>query len=575
MTTTTSATSSTAGTTATTAPTTTSTSSLGQSILTSLNAGSGINTDSLITGLSAAQKSSLEDPITAKQAANTAQISSLASIAGDMSTFSTSLNTLIAGGSLFTQPTSSDSSVLTVSPVAGGSISGLSSQIEVTQLAQTQTIESSSFDPAIAFATGTLTLTTQSQPGGMAVTIDSNNNTMAGIAAAINAANAGVTATVLNDSDGTARLVVKGGATGSVQAFSLSGGTGTLAAFSYTAPASTDTSTSTASASGMGRDQAAQDAVIKLDGVIVKRSTNVFSDVIKGVKINLLAAKPGTIVSIGATQPTDAITQAVNDFVSAYNGLRAELATATAASTSSSAAGPLRGNATIRDMQRRLASISTTPLIASGSITTLAQLGVKTGQDGTLSVDGTMLATALANSPDDVERMFNPIQSSSAAGVSIASKIGAVATGTYSLTNLVPASGTASASGTIDGTAAVGSGPILTAATGSPADGLMFSLTSAAPGSATLTIDQGLGGVLQAITDAMTSSSGAITALQATLKTQASKLADALTAADAKVTVYHDRLVSQFATMNTRVSAIKATQSYLTQQTDLWTKSTS
>jgi len=89
-----------------------------------------------------------------------------------------------------------------------------------------------------------------------------------------------------------------------------------------------------------------------------------------------------------------------------------------------------------------------------------------------------------------------------------------------------------------------------------------------------LTIDQGLGGVLQAITDALTSKTGSITVLQATLKTQSSTLADQMTAADAKLTVYHDRLVSQFATMNTRVSAIKATQSYLTQQVDLWTKPT-
>ena len=38
--------------------------------------------------------------------------------------------------------------------------------------------------------------------------------------------------------------------------------------------------------------------------------------------------------------------------------------------------------------------------------------------------------------------------------------------------------------------------------------------------------------------------------------------------------VYHDRLVTQFSTMNTLVSGYKATQSYLTQQVDLWTKST-
>src|ERR1700748_2654165 len=100
MTTTSSATSTPSTTTAasSTPTTTTSSASIGQSILSSLNAnGAGIDTDTLITNLTAAQKSSVETPITTKQAANTAQISSAGSIASDLSTFSTPLNTLISG----------------------------------------------------------------------------------------------------------------------------------------------------------------------------------------------------------------------------------------------------------------------------------------------------------------------------------------------------------------------------------------------------------------------------------------------------------------------------------------------
>jgi flagellar hook-associated protein 2 len=150
--------------------------------------------------------------------------------------------------------------------------------------------------------------------------------------------------------------------------------------------------------------------------------------------------------------------------------------------------------------------------------------------------------------PDDVEAMFNPTQTSSSSAVTIRSKIGVVAAATYTLTDL-------------------------TAATGNGVDGLMFSVTRGAPATATLSIDLGLGGALALIKTALAGTDGTLTSLQSTLKTQASTLADQITAAEAKLTVYHDRLVSQFSTMNTRVSGYKATQSYLTQQIDLWTKS--
>ncbi|MFX5999280.1 flagellar filament capping protein FliD, partial [Acinetobacter baumannii] len=67
---------------------------------------------------------------------------------------------------------------------------------------------------------------------------------------------------------------------------------------------------------------AAQDAVVAVDGVPLKRSTNSISDLVPGVKLDLVSAKPGTIVSLGASTPTDALSQAINNFVSAYNSLQ-------------------------------------------------------------------------------------------------------------------------------------------------------------------------------------------------------------------------------------------------------------
>lgn len=577
MTTTSSTTSSTStAATTTTSSTTSSNASIGQSILSSLNAnGADIDTDTLVTNLTAAQKSALETPITTKQATNTTQISTAASIASDLTTFSQSLNTLISGGTLQTQPVSSDSTTVSVSAISGTLIGSLSGTVNVTQLAQAQTIESQPVDTTTGFSSGSITITTT---GGATATLTAGTDftDMSSLVTAINSktSTTGVTASIVTDSNGS-HLVMKG-ATGAQQGFSVSGSED-LSAFSYT-PTDGDISTANvATGSGMQRLQAAQDLNFTIDGVAYTRASNSVSDAVPGVQMNFI--KTGS-VSLSSSRPTSAITEAVNDFVSAYNELLSEINDATAASgsslassSSSSTAGPLQGNSALRSLKQQLSQLTTTPLNASGTIRTLAQLGVSTAQDGTLSVNATTLSNMLTNYPDDVEAMFVTSQSSSASGVIVTSTAGATASGVYTVGGITPATNGGNATGSINGVAMTASSWNLTAASGSGADGLKLQILSSAPTTATITINQGLGGALQLIHDTMLGTTGALTTLQSSLQTQKTSLSDALTKADAQVTVYHDRLVTQFTQMNTLVSGYKATQSYLTQQVDLWTKS--
>lgn len=580
MTTTSSTTSSTststAATTTSTSSTSTSNASIGASILSAVNAnGASIDTGALVTSLTAAQKSALETPITTKQTANTAQISSAASIASDLSTFSTSLNTLVSGGTLQTQPVSSDTSVMSVATIAGVPVGALNQSVTVNAIAQAQSVKSASYSSTQAFDTGTLSLTVGSGTP-VSITVDSTNNTLSGIAQSINSAAAGVTASVITGSDGTATLVMKG-TTGAAQSFTLASAdsTDTQAdgALSLSNLAYGGTATG-----GLTQTQAAQDASITVDGVTVTRSSNTVTDVVPGVSMTLV--KTGT-VTLSSTRPNDAITEAVNDFVSAYNELLTEINTATAAASSTADAGPLRGNAAMRTLKAQLSQLTTTALNSSGSIRTLAELGVKTAQDGTLSVDSTKLNTMLTQYPDDVESMFVTSQSSSSSKVLITSAAGTSASGVFQVSGITSATGGGNAAGSINGMAMTASSWNLTAASGSGADGLQLQILSGTPSSATITINQGLGGALQAVLKSLTATDssgkpvGALATLQSSLATTKTSLADALTKADAQVTVYHDRLVTQFTQMNTLVSGYKATQSYLTQQVDLWTKSSS
>lgn len=526
----------------------------------SLGAGAGIDTKALIEDLAKAQREPKEALILRREEANTARVSALAEASNAIDSFASALSKLIAGGSLFTQPSVSDPTLLGASAIAGADISGLSAQVEVRQLAQAQSLVSANLaSPLTAVGQGTLTLTTAT--GSHAITIDATNDSLDGLARAINSKNAGVTATVVTDTNGS-RLMLKG-ATGAANAFTLStSDTSGLERFAYDPNV----------AGGMTEAQAAQNAIVRLDGVEVQRSSNSFSDLISGVQIDLKKAAPGTIVSLGTTRPTESIKQAVSDFVDAYNELHQLLAEATAAPTDGSAAGPLRGDAGIRQMQRELAKLTTSELTSSGAYKTLAEIGVATNRDGSLRVNTQKLDEALDADPAAVEALFNPRQYSSNPAIVIASKIGAVKPGTYTLTNLLAPVGAGDASGMIGGIAMVGTGAALRAPITSPAKGLVIRVDADVT-SATITIEAGLGGALQAIRDTLRASNGPLAATQERLTKEAKSIAQDRETLERRSEAYYNRLVTSFSAMDRQVNAFKATQSYLEQQMKIWSNS--
>lgn len=536
------------------------------SISYALGIGSGLDIKSMVTDLAAAAKGPKEALLAKREEANAAKVSTLASISNAIDSFAVALSGLISGGSLFSQPTLSDSGIFTATATPGARLGELSASIEVVQLAQAQTVSSVSFaNRADSVGHGELTITTAN--GNFVVTIDESNDSLDGLARAISASGAGVTANVVTGVDG-ARLVVKG-ATGEANAFTLSvpGGTSSgLERFAF-GPSVTG---------GMTQAQTAQDAIVVVDGVQVRRATNSFNDLIDGVQIDLTRAAPGQTVAMGVSRPTAAIGQAVQDFVAAYNELMTMIAEATKASTFTkgvvdSAGGALRGDIGLREMQRQLSQLSSMALVSQGSgPKTLAEIGVRTNRDGTLGVNMAQLQQALANDPDGVEALFNPGQHSSSAFVTIKSAIGSVKPGVYTITDVVPASGGTAAAGILNGVAMTGIGGNLVARSGSPAQGLILGVTGAV-GSVTISIDPGLGGALQGIRDALRARGGPFEGSNDRLSAEARKIAEDRELLEARSEKYYNQLLSTFTAMERRVSASKATQSYLDQQIKMWT----
>jgi flagellar hook-associated protein 2 len=362
-----------------------------------LGIGSGINTTQLVSDLVNASFQPKENAVNTRVTTNNARISALASAKSALATFSTALTELLKLSDYNGQPVSNDPSIVSVSAIAGGVPKGLPAQIEVSQLAKGQVLQSAALTAATDVAgTGSLTLTVGTTT--RTITLASPTNTLGDLATAINASNAGVTASVVTDQAG-ARLVLKG-ATGLDKAFTL------------TADASADADlqrfTWDGTTGSLTQSQTAQNAKILIDNVAMEFDSNEVTTAIPFLRIDLNKAQPGTTVTVATDQPTSSMSDLVGEFVSAYNNLKKALNSATLSNPDAGTVGLLSSDAGMREMSRRLSTLVTTPLSSTGAYKTLADLGVKTERDGTLTLDNAKLTAALAKDPEAVTQMLNP-----------------------------------------------------------------------------------------------------------------------------------------------------------------------
>jgi len=360
-----------------------------------LGIGSGINTTQLVADLVNAAYQPKQSVVSERRATNDARISALASAKSALTTFSTALSELLQSSGYSGQPVSNDPSIASVSLLPGGVPRGLPAQIEVLQIARGQVLQSAPLGAATDVAgTGSLTLTVGAT--STAITLTAPQNSLADLAGAINAANSGVTAAIVTDQAG-ARLVLKG-ATGADQAFTLTADAGAdadLQRFSWDG-----------AAGGLTLGQTAQNALIRIDNIDMEFATNEVTTAIPFVRIDLNKAAPGTTVTLATDQPAATMGDLVREFVSAYNDLKKALNGAM--STAGGVSGLLSSDSGMREMARQLSTLVSAPLSASGPYKTLADIGVRTERDGTLSLDSARLDAALAADPEAVTQMLNP-----------------------------------------------------------------------------------------------------------------------------------------------------------------------
>lgn len=392
----------------------------------------------------------LEATVTTSKISAFGQIKSLVS---DLSDAASKLTSVTGWNAVATS--SSDSAF--VSATAVGGTLATSFNVEVQSLAKAQSTASGSVSGAVG--AGKLTIAMGSwgtaTPGadagnefvpkaGKSVEIAvSAGDTVADIASKINGSNAGVTATILTDTNGQ-RLLLRSKETGleagfKVTAQDVASGTGTVAdPYVYADADGDDTGLSRLSSAQITPEatQLAANAKAKINGIAVESGTNTFANTVAGVTFKAEkvteANKP---VTITVTKDNSAIQANVEAFVKAYNGVNSVLNEVTKYDQGAKSAGMFQGDSTVVGLQNSLRA-AMRGVGGSALFQHLSDVGVvqKTSTDpaataalgGELTLDTSKLNKALNENTDEVEKFFRGDDATGAEG--LATKLKALTT---------------------------------------------------------------------------------------------------------------------------------------------------
>ena len=670
-----------------------------QGTLSSSGIGSGLNVNQLVSQLmSVAQApvTQLNTQINGYQS----KISAYGQLSAAIASFQTTLGGL-TDSAQYNSFTATPSNPAVMSATASTSASAGTYTIGVTQLAQAQTLvatvqssETSSIgsgtSTTLSFQFGTVTtsgsttsFTQDSSVSGGSVTITSSNNTLQGIASAINAANVGVNATIVNDG-GTSpwRLALTSAKAGSNSNMKITvSGDATLQSLLAQDPAGTQNMTQT---------QAAQSAALTVNGLSISSSTNTITSAIPGVTLNLASTTTSsttsgsstttnnTPISLVVAQNTTNIASQVQSFVTAYNAMDTTVSQLTAAGSNGVSAGLLAGQFSAQKVQSQMRSMLGGSMVGpDGASISLSDIGITFLKDGTLSLNSTTLNSVIASNPAKVGAVFaqNSAPSDNLVSVvSVGSKSSAgkyavnvsqlatqgvltagtdvtvpytvtsgsndtlsvsvdgvaatvtIPSGTYSTasslasayqsaingsstllaagksvsvaadsdglmsftsssygsSSFVSLGGTASSgvlgtnsvftegtdvAGTINGFTATGKGQNLTATAGSAASGLIVKVQGTTTGSrGTVSISQGFANTLNTLANSFSSSTGLITGATNTLSNDITNDNASISRLNSQLALLQSTYQAQFTALDTIISSLNNTQSYLTQQ---------
>ncbi len=230
---------------------------------------------------------------------------------------------------------------------------------------------------------------TATQPES-SIAISSDASTPAGMVAAINAANKGISAQIVNTGNASAPYrIMLTGATGASNAFSLSS-------------RATD-GNPVANVDFASKLQSAEDAVLNVNGMAMTSSTNRITDAIAGTTLDLFTTTTGA-ANLDFSRDTSTVKTKIQALVTAYNDANSMLnVVSDPKSTVETYGATLAGNSIVNSVRSQMRSLITSDSSSpSGGLTALRDIGLSISKTGELELDSTKLDNALQYKFDNV-----------------------------------------------------------------------------------------------------------------------------------------------------------------------------
>lgn len=376
--------------------------------------GSGLDINGLVSSIIEAERVPTTNRLDFKEATFQAQLTAYGSLKGALSSFNSALNS-ISSITAFNAVSTSSSDADIITADATDQAANASYNIKVDVLAQANTLVTSGFSSmadivgtgSVTFKFGTTvydqdadiytSFTQNADKPTQSVTIDATNNTLEGVRDAVNNADIGVSASIIYDGSNY-RLTYTSTDTGAASSMEITVDDASLSALEFNS-----------TATNLEQTLAAQDAALTINGLAVTSSTNVVSEAISGVTLNLKQAQltADGAVNIEVSRSNSTVSNVVQNFVSEYNALLGIMNELNSYDADTQQSGILLGDSVLRGVENQLRrEVNDTIQGLASNFQSLAELGITTERDGTLVVDNSKLDAAVASNPDAVGYLF-------------------------------------------------------------------------------------------------------------------------------------------------------------------------
>ncbi|MBY6192932.1 flagellar filament capping protein FliD [Marinobacter hydrocarbonoclasticus] len=370
--------------------------------ISSLGIGSGVLNSDLVDQLVAAERKPTENRLNFNQQRAEALISAYGTLRSAITELRLPMRQLSSAENLKAFSGSSSNDAVAISVDSKAASQG-SYTVTVDSLAQAQSLASGTFSDRDSTPVGSGSLTISVGDKTATINIDSSNNTLQGIAAAINDAGVGASAGVIDTGNGY-RLVLSSENTGVDNAINISvadddGVNTDVAGLSQLAfDGTTNNLTETV---------AAKNAIVQINGIEISRATNTIDNAIDGVSLTVTEAGATSLVKV--SRDLGKVADRVGAFVEKFNALQQTIKGLSGFNAETGEGSLLSGDSTIRGIQNQLRQIigRVVPGLENASVRTLSDAGITTdSENGGLEFDRDKFLKQLEANPDDITALF-------------------------------------------------------------------------------------------------------------------------------------------------------------------------